>query len=153
MGRCGSDLWSSSSSSSSSRYVTDTDIWKAVAAKDILPRTGQFLWKMLHNTHRIGKYWNHISECEDRATCTDCDVLEDLEHILLGCANPGQEIVWRAAESLWHEKELHWPMVSLGTILGCGLAEFKDYKGRLKCGTQRLYWILISESAYLIWKL
>jgi hypothetical protein len=39
------------------RYVTDADIWKAVAEKDILPRTAQFLWKGLHNAHRIGQYW------------------------------------------------------------------------------------------------
>ncbi|KAJ7907791.1 hypothetical protein B0H13DRAFT_1618107, partial [Mycena leptocephala] len=94
-----------------------------------------------------------LPECEDRATCKECDVVEDLEHILLGCASPGQEIIWRAAESLWHEKETHWPAVSLDTILGCGLAEFRDEKGRLKRGTQRLYRILISESAYLIWRL
>jgi ribonuclease HI len=94
------------------RYVTDTDIWKAAAVKDILPQTSQFLWKGLHNAHRIGKYWNHIPECEDHATCKDCDVLEDLEHILLRCASPGQEIVWQAAESLRREKESHWPVVS-----------------------------------------
>ncbi|KAJ7789693.1 hypothetical protein B0H13DRAFT_1454932, partial [Mycena leptocephala] len=41
----------------------------------------------------------------------------------------------------------------LGSILGCGLAEFKDEKGKLKRGSQRLYRILISKSAYLIWKL
>ncbi|KAJ7882703.1 hypothetical protein B0H13DRAFT_1890726 [Mycena leptocephala] len=107
--------------------------------------------KMLATVRR--KYWSHIPECEERATCKDCGVVEDLEHILLGCASPGQELVWKAAESLWREKEPHWPMVSLGTILGCGLAEFKDDRGRLKRGTQRLYRILISESAYLIWKL
>ncbi|KAJ7812831.1 hypothetical protein B0H13DRAFT_1665956 [Mycena leptocephala] len=135
------------------RYVTDADIWTAAAAKDILPRTAQFLWKGLHNAHRIGGYWNNIPECEDRATCKNCDVLEDLEHILLGCTSPGQEFVWRAAESLWREKEPQWPVVSLGTVLGCGLAEFRDEKGKLKRGTQRLYRILISESAYLIWRL
>ncbi|KAJ7838901.1 hypothetical protein B0H13DRAFT_162892 [Mycena leptocephala] len=32
-----------------------------------------------------------------------------LEHILLKCASPGQETVWRAAESLWREKEDDWP--------------------------------------------
>jgi ribonuclease HI len=135
------------------RYVTDADIWKAMTTKDFLPRTAQFLWKGLHNAHRIGKYWTHIPECEDRATCQECDVLEDLDHILLGCASPGQEIIWPAAESLWREKEEHWPVVSLGTILGCGLAEFRDEKGKTKQGTQRLYRILMSESAYLIWKL
>jgi hypothetical protein len=43
--------------------------------------------------------------------------------------------------------------VSLGTILGCGLAEFHDERKKVKHGMQRLYRILMSESAYLIWKL
>jgi ribonuclease HI len=38
-------------------------------------------------------------------------------------------------------------------ILGCGLAEFSDSRGKKKHGAQQLYWILMSESAYLIWKL
>jgi ribonuclease HI len=135
------------------RYVSEADVWKAVSAKDILPRSAQFLWKGLHNAHRIGHYWTHIPECEDRAVCSECEVIEDLEHILVGCKSPGQGIVWRAAEALWLEKETKWPEVSLGTILGCGLAEFQDDGGKPKRGTQRLYRILMSESAYLIWKL
>ncbi|KAJ6621976.1 hypothetical protein B0H10DRAFT_1788983 [Mycena sp. CBHHK59/15] len=136
------------------KYVTDADIWKALSTKDFLPWTAQFLWKGLHNAHWIGKYWTHIPECEEHATCSGCgDFIEDLEHILLDCTSPGQEIVWRAAESLWREKEGDWPAMSLGVLLGCGLAEFCDDKGKIKEGTQRLYRILISESAYLIWKL
>jgi hypothetical protein len=135
------------------RYVTDADIWKSLTSKDFLPRTAEFLWKGVHNSHRIGKYWTHIPECEDRATCQECGVIEDLEHILLGCTSPGRDIIWQAVESLWKEKEGHWPGMSLGTILGCGLAEFRDERGKHKHGTQRLYRILISESAYLIWKL
>ncbi|KAJ7139273.1 hypothetical protein C8R44DRAFT_727369 [Mycena epipterygia] len=136
------------------RHVTDADIWRALRAKDFLPRTAQFLWKGMHNAHRIGKYWTFIPECEERAVCNECDdAIEDLEHILLKCTCPGREIVWEAAETLWREKEEDWPTVSLGTILGCGLAEFRDNKGKVKQGTQRLYRILMSESAYLIWKL
>ncbi|KAJ7817714.1 hypothetical protein B0H14DRAFT_3089657 [Mycena olivaceomarginata] len=131
--------------------VSDADIWKAVTVKDILPRTAQFLWRGIHNAHRIGKYWTHIPECEDCAKCKDCDVTEDLDHILTGCKSPGQEIIWGTAKSLWLEKEAVWPAVSLGTILGCGLAEFRDDKGKAKLGTQRLYRILMSESAYQIW--
>jgi ribonuclease HI len=133
------------------RFVSDAEIWKAVSAKDILPRTAQFLWRGTHNALRIGKYWTHIPECGDRAKCKDCDVIEDLDHILTGCKSPGQEIIWRAAKTLWLEKEATWPDVSLGTILGCGLAEFCNDKGRAKLGTQRLYRILMSESAYQIW--
>ncbi|KAJ7210811.1 hypothetical protein GGX14DRAFT_342639, partial [Mycena pura] len=46
-----------------------------------------------------------------------------------------------------------WPEVSLDTVLGCGLAEFRDEKGKIDRGTQRLYRVLISESAYLVWRL
>ncbi|KAJ7738442.1 hypothetical protein B0H14DRAFT_3097448 [Mycena olivaceomarginata] len=133
------------------RVVSDADIWKAVSVKDILPRTAQFLWKGIHNALRIGTYWTHIPECGERAKCRDCEVTEDLEHILVGCRSPGQEIIWEAAKTLWLEKEAVWPEVSLGTILGCGLAEFRDDKGKNKPGTQRLYRILMSESAYQIW--
>ncbi|KAJ7321907.1 hypothetical protein DFH08DRAFT_818285 [Mycena albidolilacea] len=114
------------------RYVSDTDVWRAVYVKDILPRTAQFLWKGLHNAHRISKYWTHIPECEDCTICKACNTTEDLAHILVKCQSPGQEIIWKAAESLWLEKETQWPAVSLGTILGCGLAEFRDKKNKLK---------------------
>ncbi|KAJ6453427.1 hypothetical protein C8R47DRAFT_929604, partial [Mycena vitilis] len=135
------------------RQVSDADIWHAVSAKDILPRTSQFLWKGLHDAHRIGIYWTHLPGFEDRAMCSECGALEDLEHILVGFESPGQKMIWKAAKNLWQEKEAIWPEVSLGTILGCGLAEFRDEEGKVKRGTQRLYRILMSESAYLIWKL
>jgi hypothetical protein len=38
-------------------------------------------------------------------------------------------------------------------ITGCGLSDFKDSKGNCKAGGNRLYRILMSESAHLIWKL
>jgi ribonuclease HI len=85
--------------------------------------------------------------CEDHTICKECDETEDLTHILVGCNSPGQEIIWKAAETLWLEKEDRWPAVSLGTILSCGLAEFRDEKGKLKHGMQWLYRILMSESA------
>ena len=72
---------------------------------------------------------------------------------MTGCKSPGQEIVWKAAKTLWLEEEPIWPEVSLGTILGCRLAEFQDVKGKIECGTQQFYQILMSESVYLIWKL
>ncbi|KAJ7733387.1 hypothetical protein DFH07DRAFT_780608 [Mycena maculata] len=135
------------------RYITEAGIWWAVVTKDLLLKTAQFLWKELHNAHRIGMYWTHIPECEDRTTCQECGILEDLNYILLGFTSPGQEIIWCTAESLWREKEDKWPAVLLGTISGCGLVEFRDENGKVKRGTQRLYQILISKSTYLIWRL
>ncbi|KAJ7226846.1 hypothetical protein GGX14DRAFT_347280, partial [Mycena pura] len=135
------------------RHVSNTEIWNAVSVKDFLPRTAQFLCTSVHNAHKIGTFWTHIPKCEDRAVCKDCGDLEDLDHILMRCESPGRELVWQAARALWLEREAEWPELSLGVILGCGLAEFRDERGLVDHGARRLYRILISESAYLIWRL
>ncbi|KAJ7757383.1 hypothetical protein DFH07DRAFT_695136, partial [Mycena maculata] len=154
------DIIQEEAAGSFGRHVTEAEIWKALSAKEFLPRTTQFLWKAVHNAHRIGKYWTHIPECEEWAVCGGCgDVIKDMDHILLKCASPGQEIIRKAAEALWREKEDDWRTLSLGVILGCdsqcfsGLAEFRDDKGKTKEGSRRLYWIIMSESVYTIWKL
>ncbi|KAJ7926971.1 hypothetical protein B0H13DRAFT_1599033, partial [Mycena leptocephala] len=46
-----------------------------------------------------------------------------------------------------------WPAVSMGTILGSGLTVFKDNSGRPQPALARLYKILMTESAHVIWKL
>jgi ribonuclease HI len=125
----------------------------AARGKDILPRTAQFLWKSLHNAHKVGHYWTHIPDCEERAVCRTCGTEEDLEHILTQCESPGQEIIWREVENIWSKKNNKWLTPSLGLILGCGLAEFHTVDGKKDEGAGRLYRILMSEAAYLIWKI
>jgi ribonuclease HI len=134
-------------------YVSDNDIWMAARRKDILPRTAQFLWKGMHNAHKVGQYWSHIPECEERAFCQDCGTDEDLEHILRKCGSPGQEIIWREVKTIWTKKNNEWPTPTLGLILGCGLAEFRATDGKRDEGAERLYRILMSEAAYLIWRI
>ncbi|KAJ6556300.1 hypothetical protein B0H19DRAFT_948005 [Mycena capillaripes] len=134
------------------KYVSDEDVW-TVRNRDFMPRAAQFLWKSIHNAHKVGHYWSHIPECEDRETCGECEVEESLEHILIDCQSPGQEIIWRAAETVWAGKRRDWPAVSLGGVLGSGLADFRDEQGRRDEGVERLYRILMSEAAYLIWKI
>ncbi|KAJ7215844.1 hypothetical protein GGX14DRAFT_359282, partial [Mycena pura] len=84
--------------------------------------------------------------------CRDCGVIERLEHILVKCKSPGQGVIWKAAETLWLERESTWPRISLGTVLGCGLAKFRGDGGKVDHGAQRLYRIFISELAYQIWQ-
>ncbi|KAJ6528555.1 hypothetical protein B0H19DRAFT_1214611 [Mycena capillaripes] len=135
------------------KYTSDEEIWISVHNRDILPRAAQFLWKGIHNAHKVGHYCSHIPECEDREMCGECEVEEGLEHILADCRSPGQEIIWQAAETTWAGKQREWPTVSLGGILGCGPADFRDEKGKRDQGAERLYRILMSEAAYLIWKI
>ncbi|KAJ6483345.1 hypothetical protein C8R45DRAFT_813158 [Mycena sanguinolenta] len=134
------------------RIVTGEEIWRSLRNKDLQPQTSQFLWRSMHNAHRVGKYWDHIPECEERATCSCCGVTENLEHILVECESPGPRLLWKAAEKLWREKTTAaWPEVSLDAILGCGLPNFDGGSPKEKRGTQRMYRILMSETAYTIW--
>ncbi|KAJ7911321.1 hypothetical protein B0H13DRAFT_1614752, partial [Mycena leptocephala] len=132
---------------------TPAQVWKSIRHKDFTRQVKNFLWKSLHSAHRIGAFWKHIPECEERAICQFCNELEDLEHILLKCKHPGQELVWKLAKDLWLRKNPVWPDLSLGSALGCGLATILDEKGRTLPGASRLYRILISESIYVIWKI
>jgi ribonuclease HI len=111
-------------------YVSDNNIWMAAHGKDILPRTAQFLWKSLHNAHKVGRYWSHIPECEERAFCQACGTNKDLEHILTRCGSPGQVIIWREVKTIWAKKNDEWLTPTLGLILGCGLAEFHTMDGK-----------------------
>ena len=72
---------------------------------------------------------------------------------LVECEAPGREILWDLAKELWELKGYQWPEISIGRILACGFAEVEDANGKRDRGADRLYRILISETAHLIWKL
>jgi len=77
-----------------------------------------------------------------------------MEHILTECTIPGQREIWELAKTLWSGKHTEWPQIkNVGLIMGCGLAAFKDKTGEPDEGANRLYRIIISESAHLVWKL
>ncbi|KAJ7616835.1 hypothetical protein DFH06DRAFT_1107689 [Mycena polygramma] len=135
------------------RIPSTAEVWKSIRHKDFSRQLRNFLWKSLHSAHRIGIFWKHMPESEEREFCQFCGEREDLEHILLKCERPGQALVWSLAKELWRKKHPTWPELSLGGILGCGLAVFKNESGRTLPGTARLYRILISESIFVIWKI
>ncbi|KAJ7877241.1 hypothetical protein B0H14DRAFT_2713064 [Mycena olivaceomarginata] len=68
-------------------------------------------------------------------------------HILTRCDAPGREKVWELASQLWRKKTGEDMEPTFGEILACGVIKKKSR------GESRLYRILLSESAYLIWKL
>ncbi|KAJ6536993.1 hypothetical protein B0H19DRAFT_962784 [Mycena capillaripes] len=131
---------------------TVENIWKSVRHKDISRQIRTFLWKAIHGAHRVGKFWEHIPGYEDRALCHFCGETESLEHILFQCQAPGQYEVWKLAGELWKMKFDTMPAPSMGGILGCCLASFESEKKSKPSGVNRLFRIVISESAYLIWK-
>lgn len=75
-----------------------------------------------------------------------------MDHILTECEAPPRKLIWKLANNLWMKKSDSPLPTRLGDILGCGLANFKR-NGKPDKGKNRLYRILVSESAYLIWKM
>ncbi|KAF8209307.1 hypothetical protein K438DRAFT_1572011, partial [Mycena galopus ATCC 62051] len=112
-----------------------------------------FLWRCLHGSLQIGKYWKHILGFEERELCPTCQVSESLEHILLQCTRPGQAEIWGLVEELWTKRGHTWQPPTLRAILGLGLASFTCVDGRKSAADNRLYKILMIESTHLIWKL
>jgi hypothetical protein len=135
---------------------SDQALWTSLRSKDFTPKIRAFLWKVAHNAYKVGKYWTNIPTCEQRAKCHACeDVEESMEHILTECRASGQGIVWALAEEVWTLRGLPWTKPRFGTILGYGLADFhpeNDEKVQMP-GANRLYAILLSESAHQIWRI
>lgn len=94
-----------------------------------------------------------IPNYEDRGICEFCNTEESMEHILTQCQIIGQEQIWGLAGSLWQNKALEWSKPTFGDILACGITNLQNEEGKYLEGESRFRRILISESAYLIWKL
>lgn len=132
----------------------DARLWKATQHPDISRNIREFLWKVMHSAYRLGTWWQQIPNCADRALCKHCHVPESMEHILLECTIPGRSKVWDLAKTLWDKKNADWPVdFDIGHILGAALCQPIDRRGKRRRGTARLFRILITESAHLIWKL
>jgi ribonuclease HI len=132
---------------------TEDRIWMSLKSRDINRNIREFLWKTMHGIYKLGTIWLHIPNCEARAICPLCLVTETMDHILTTCKGNGQDTVWRLTRTLWECSGHKWPSPSLGLILGSPLAEFKKPTGKLDSGSNRLYRILITESAHLIWRM
>ncbi|KAF9461337.1 hypothetical protein BDZ94DRAFT_1290814 [Collybia nuda] len=138
------------------KNLTDADLWKSIRQRTNLSKsTRSFLWKIYHDAYKIGEYWRNIPDLEHRSQCSfqpTCTGEETMEHILLECQESlATNHLWKMAKSLWLQRELQWPRITYGTILACNTADFKT-RGKTQAGKNRLFAILISETAHLIWK-
>lgn len=113
----------------------------------------------IHEGYRLGERgWKHMSGYEDRANCMICGADETMEHILLMCPGGEQAEVWKLTGQIWDERKPAWDPPSYGEILG--ILASKIYQGnqtegteRIDTHTARLRQILVTEAAYMIWKL
>jgi hypothetical protein len=138
---------------------TEEDVWKSMRHKDIKRDARHFLFRTMHDSYMVGSQWDRKSypdEIRERKNCAhpECGEEETMEHILCHCKADGQEKVWSLAQAMWERKMpggRMWP--GIGMILSSGLARYSDKNDARLYGHERLYRTLVSESAYLIWKI
>lgn len=122
-------------------------VWKGARHKDFSRSVCFFMWMLINDSYKVGKYWQKIPGSELRATCDRCGVEETMNHILTECQENGQELIWTLASEVWSKQTGQQLCPLIGEIMACGVIK------RVDKGTSRLYQILVSESAHLSWLL
>ncbi|KAI1782311.1 ribonuclease H-like domain-containing protein [Ganoderma leucocontextum] len=133
--------------------ITDRQIWKAVRHRDMNRRVRDFWWKLLHNAHRVGRFWTNIPGYEGRAVCRFCGETDTMEHILLDCRAPGREVIWNLALDTIAAKCGERLELTFGTLLAAPCMTLSGLLGKRNAGADRLARIVLTESAHLIWTL
>ncbi|KAF6760765.1 hypothetical protein DFP72DRAFT_804753, partial [Ephemerocybe angulata] len=133
----------------------DETIWKSIRAKNMGDnRLRVFLWKIVHDALGCGSFWENIEKYKERAKCPTCDITETAEHTLTECPSSGQKVVWNLVQRVFEKKGIDWKRPTPGSIASCGARSIVNPRtGKPRTGASRLYTILVSQSAYLIWKL
>ncbi|KZV98593.1 hypothetical protein EXIGLDRAFT_700811 [Exidia glandulosa HHB12029] len=133
---------------------TDEQIWQATKAPLLSRNVRNFLWKALHGGHKIGNYFTNMPApwC-DYAICPLCEETETLQHILFECRSAETQTIWQLARDFLSPRLDEWPSLEVGSVLGCPLLEVKNDDNKTDHGLSRALRIVISESAFLIWKI
>ncbi|KAH9852906.1 hypothetical protein C2E23DRAFT_729714 [Lenzites betulinus] len=133
-------------------FPKDRTIWRNIWGKEMSVKVSCFFWKLMHGAHKVGKYWSNIPGYEQRSLCRVCEVEESMAHILYECAAPGQATLWSLADHALRGRGLQPLRRSLGAILGIPSLKAPDGIGQAGEGKSRLLKIVLSETAFLVWK-
>ncbi|KAF6742180.1 hypothetical protein DFP72DRAFT_1054279 [Ephemerocybe angulata] len=108
----------------------ESAIWASIAkGTTFTKKVKAFIWKSVHDGHKIGTYWAHIDSdpLTARMPCAICQApVESLTHILFECRASGQEAAWEVFNEIWERTGRPKPYISVGTVLGIGLVSIKD---------------------------
>ncbi|KAH9839769.1 uncharacterized protein C8Q71DRAFT_701437 [Rhodofomes roseus] len=135
----------------SDSLITADVLWKSIRNHDFRLPISDFLWKCLHSAFRVGRFWAKIPGYEDRAICQYCGAVDSMAHVLTECTAPGQQEIWAMAGNLWRCKQATWTKPDLNDILSVGIRQWLSPKKKRRPFVERMWRILISEAAYLIW--
>ncbi|KAJ3803537.1 ribonuclease H-like domain-containing protein, partial [Lentinula aff. lateritia] len=138
----------------------EQDIWKGLQQNEIPNNISDFIWKILHDRIKCGKYFANMTSAEwkQRQFC-ECGEIESIEHILLKCKLNNAKTTWKELEQTWRNidnKGYKVPKISIGLIMGLSVIKYNTGNGRKdftedKNVSNRLK-TLISTAIWYIWK-
>ncbi|TBU21083.1 hypothetical protein BD311DRAFT_707237, partial [Dichomitus squalens] len=129
---------------------TEKQIWKGISKKPIQRKKTDFLWKLLHDRVRCGKYFKHIPGWEDKQYC-QCGEIENPEHVLTECELTSE--LWDKIAAVWTATaETKWTRPTRGIIQGIGSLRFMNEQQQEMHSDTYYYKVLIMEAAWELWK-
>src|SRR5260370_26350351 len=91
---------------------TDAYIWLAIHKNrcNLSINIRSFLWKLIHNGHKVSHYWLKMENFNKRGICSKCDTPETMQHILFNCNTNQSKTIWNAAKKICEHKNIQWPI-------------------------------------------
>jgi len=128
--------------------ITVDDIWTNNGKGIIPPKISDFLWKLNHNRHKVGTWFQKIKGWENRAHCK-CGKLETMDHIIIECPLNQGHAIWDYIESdwKWTFPKTQWLQPTIELIRGLGSIQLRE---RPKWMSEA-YIERITEAIWLIW--
>lgn len=103
----------------------------------------------------LSLYFNSFTLSPGSTTSPTCNEEDSIDHLLTECSELERTRIWELCQKLWYKKAplCPWPGKHTGLLLGAPLADFRNDQGVRLPGLSRLYRIVMTESAHLIWRL
>ncbi|PPQ78110.1 hypothetical protein CVT24_006387 [Panaeolus cyanescens] len=131
------------------RRPEEESIWNGTALMRN-KKIADFVWKMVHQRIRCGKYFRNIPTMVESEFCS-CAQTESIEHILCECATNGNGEMWDYMQEVWEKTHPHvgWVRPSGRLIRGIGAVEVapKDL-----IHIHEMYRLMVGTAAWCIWK-
>ena len=131
--------------------VEEERIWKGIE-KIKNTKIQDFIWKMINDRIKCGKFFKHIPNWQDKQFCV-CGKVENIEHILIECIENKQKSLWKLVKKTWKKlTNLKWKKITELDIMSIGTVSVKRRKGQETDLINEILVTLVSTAVWTIWK-
>jgi len=110
-----------------------------------------FIWKLIHNYHKVGNWFKRIPNWQDKAIC-ECGEVEIMDHILTECRLNKSKDIWQEAEKIWKEnnKNFKWTKPDANILRELGAVKLKERDKIAPNWINERYIEIVAETTWMI---